>query len=136
MSDRDRMKDFLPQGGKMSGKNEIVLNLRVLGYLEGSGKWAAHCLETDLVGYGKTFEKAIEELRELTEMQVSFAIYIKQPSLLDHPAPPELFEMYTNLLRATLQTYTVKRKADKKRRVGSIPLPWNVDKASTVFVQA
>ena len=48
------------------GDNDFMLSLRVLGYHK-DGKWAAHCLETDLVGYGKTFKAALAELEELTQ---------------------------------------------------------------------
>lgn len=70
--------------------------LRVLGYRE-ERSWVAHCLETDLVGHGRTFEDALADLEELTEMQLSFAIQRRQPTLLDHPAPPEIWEAYARL---------------------------------------
>lgn len=70
-----------------------AFSLRVLGYME-HGQWAARCLETDLVGRGESFDQAFDELKELTEMQVSFALQMKQPALLDHPAPPYIWQTY------------------------------------------
>ena len=101
----------------------LTLSLRVLGYKTDDDKWAAHCLETDLVGYGSSFELAINDLKELTEMQVSFAVYKNQPSLLDRPASPDIHETYNALLRKTLLHYYIDRQIDPKREVGSIPLP-------------
>lgn len=118
------------------GEKDFVLSLRVFGHKVKSGKWAAHCLETDLVGYGKTLKAALNELTELTEMQVSFAFHKNQPALLDRPAPIEIIEAYTSLLRSVLQNFTTTSKADKKRAVTSIPWPSHLKKADGCFVQA
>jgi hypothetical protein len=107
---------------KMVNEN-FSLYLRVLGYQEDDGSWAAHCLETDLVGYGANFEAALANLQELTAMQVSFAFYKNQPALLDRPAPTEIFELYNLLLRETLQHFTVKDRIDKSHKITSIPWP-------------
>lgn len=100
---------------------EIPLYLRVLGYPK-SGKWAAHCLETDLVGYGETFEEALEVLVELTDMQLSFAIFKNQPSLLDKPAPPWIIEAYIQGLRSCLEYFDREEIAGKRRYFTGIPL--------------
>ncbi len=112
------------------------LQLRVLGYKSDDGKWAAHCLETDLVGYGKTFRKAVDDLIELTEMQISFAFKMEQPSLLYHPAPLHIIESYHNLVQLTLQSYTMKRKVKRDQKVASLPLPLQSNKPDHPFVQA
>src|SRR5690242_9538251 len=82
-------------------KHEARLSLRVLGYRDGR-EWAAHCLETDLVGRGRTFEQALAHLMELTEMQVSFAVQRNETALLDHPAPMHVIETYSRLAREVL----------------------------------
>jgi hypothetical protein len=98
------------------------MTVRVLGYKEGA-EWAAHCLETDLIGYGKTFDSALRDLIELTEMQVSFALHMKQPNILDHPAPPEIFETYSRLAREQLATLTPPPARPKDRALGAFELP-------------
>lgn len=113
---------------------EFMLALRVLGYRD-EGQWAAHCLETDLVGYGDTFDAALKELSELTEMQVSFAFHKNQPSLLDCPAPTGIIEAYNASLRSVLQNFTVEKKPDKERQIASIPWP-SCSKGNDSFVQA
>lgn len=101
-----------------------MLTLRVLGYRQEDGKWAAHCLETDLVGYGRSFEKALANLEELTEMQIGFALFKDQPSLLERPAPLSIIETYNVLHSQHLQHYTKKKKfVDRDHKVASIPLP-------------
>lgn len=111
------------------------LNLRVLGYSTEDGLWAAHCLETDLVGYGKTFNKALSDLMELTEMQVSFALQTKQPSLLDHPADSRILEIYINLFRSILQSHPKRRPSTDEYKVRNIPLPSKPNLTKNNFVQ-
>jgi hypothetical protein len=121
---------------KKDSQSEIGFYLRVLGYQESDRIWAAHCLETDLVGYGRTFKKALDSLYELTEMQISFAQYKNQPALLDHSAPVEIFEIYNTLLRANLQKFSRQSKIDRKRRITSIPFPSNLEAMSFAIVPA
>jgi len=113
----------------------ISLYLRVLGYREGDGEWAAHCLETDLVGYGDSFQSALDNLKELTQMQVSFALYKNQPSLLDRPAPPEIFEIYYSSFRSCLQQFADCSGLDQRRRVTSIPWPGNMPDSNFAIAQ-
>ena len=125
----------LPRHVKMES-GQITLCLRVLGYRKDDGPWAAHCLETDLVGYGDSFEQAMAELKELTDMQVGFAFFKNQPALLDRQAPSDIIEIYTNLVRQILQNFTVSRVTDERHRISSLPWPSNVSKSGTAFVQA
>ncbi len=114
-----------------------MLSLRVLGYQSRKGgDWAAHCLETDLVGYGANFKKALNNLIELTEMQVSFALQEDKPSLLDHPAPPGVIETYNSLMRDCLQTLTRKSPVDAKHGIACIPLPMIDKRSKSPFVSA
>ena len=111
------------------------LSFRVLGYISEDGLWAAHCLETDLVGYGKTFNRALSDLVELTEMQVTFAFQTDQPFLLDHPADPRIFEIYNVLFRSVLHSFPKRRRVREGYRISSIPLPSDPDLKDS-FVQA
>jgi len=109
------------RGGRASmPKIDARLTLRVLGYLD-DGEWAAHCLETDLIGWGETFKEAVEALNELTEMQVSFAIQRNQPSLLDHPAPPEIWQLYERTTSERLRVLG-QRRTTETRMLGTLPL--------------
>ena len=113
----------------------VTIYLRVLGYREPDSTWAAHCLETDLVGYGNNFESALRNLQELTEMQISFALYKKQPALLDRPAPPEIFEVYNSIFRSCLQQSPECNKLKHKRQVTSIPWPKNISGSDFALAQ-
>jgi hypothetical protein len=124
--------------GNLKGirSGEAMLCFRVLGYLAKDGAWAAHCLETDLVGYGKTFNAALGKLQELTEMQVSFALFKNQPSLLDRPAPVEIIEAYTTLYRSVLQSFAIDKDVSKRHRVANLPWPTPRNRSDSCFVQA
>lgn len=114
---------------------EVNLYLRVLGYEKPGGSWAAHCLETDLVGYGDSFNAALENLQELTEMQIGFALFKNQPSLLDKPAPPEIFEIYSHQLRSKLGRFFWHDKVDSRREITSIPWPMNLPETDFAVAQ-
>ncbi len=62
------------------------LQLRVLGYQEDEETWVALALEMDIRGRGKSFAEAQEELEELIEMQIGFAIFKQMPELIFRPA--------------------------------------------------
>ena len=127
------MKRAIPE--KFEG-DSIELCLRVLGYQLPNKSWAAHCLETDLVGYGPNFDKALDDLKELTDLQVSFAVFKNQPALLDRSAPAEIIETYNTLLRTALQRFTLKESGDKKRRIASMHLPSHSSSSDFNLVQA
>ena len=122
---------------KIKTKDIYMMNFRVLGYQEDDKQWAAHCLETDLVGYGRTFKKALANLGELTEMQISFALFKNQPALLDNPAPPGIIEIYNTLWRTYLIRYMTNRKPPPTSHiVANLPLPAHPSPTDFSFVSA
>ena len=101
----------------------IKLTVRVFGYNTDDGQCVAHCLDPDLVGYGKTRQPSLDNLRDLTKMQISFALFKQDPGLLDRPAPPYIYEMYYNLQREEMRNLVSKKKSrDKGHLITSIPL--------------
>src|SRR5437773_5375066 len=72
------------------------ITLRVLGYRDRDG-WVAHCLETDLVGQGRSYAAARRHLVELTKLQLSFATQMKDPRLFFRPAPQPVLARYERL---------------------------------------
>ena len=111
----------------------IGLNLRVLGYQE-DGEWVAHCLEMDVVGHGRSFRTAMNDLRELILMQVTFAMTQNMPSLLDHPAPPDLFMIYERVKRESLSSFTDPARG-RDFPIASIPLPEPAEAARFQFAR-
>lgn len=99
-----------------------MMTFRVLGYQESDDHWVAHCLETDIVGYGKSFKKAVDDLVELTTLQISFAIQKKEMALLDRPASASIHEQYNLIFSKQIQSLPKKKSVDPKRRVTSIPI--------------
>jgi len=107
---------------RSSKKHEFMMTFRVLGYQGNDGQWSAHCLETDLVGYGKSFNKAVDDLIELTTIQISFALTRKEMALLDRPASADIHEIYNRVFSEQIQSLPNKRSSNPKRRVTSIPV--------------
>jgi hypothetical protein len=110
----------------MATKNKNMpfrLTVRAVIYKTDNSQWAAHCLETDLVGYGKTPKSSIDNLTELTEMQISFALFKKDFGLLDRPAPSYIFELYYNLQREEMRNLiSNRRRQSKDNLIANIPL--------------
>ena len=111
------------------------LTLRILGYQEKDGDWAAHCLEMDLIGYGNSFEVACEKLIELIDDQLGFAIFKEQATLIYHPAPARLFQLYEMLVQSRLQHFASKnRELNKEHRIANYTLPSDPTKFEPTFV--
>lgn len=81
-----------PKGHECS----LRLFVSVLGMRdpEGGRGWAAVALEMDLWGHGKNFEEACEDLRDLLQMHVTFAIGKNQREMIYRPADPRFFAIF------------------------------------------
>lgn len=110
-------------GGSTVGRmpNKVGLNLRVLGYKQGR-KWTAHCLEMDLIGEGRSFEAALDELKDAIALQVSFAYRQDQSELLSHPAPPEFFAIFEQISRKILASFPHTHQ-EAGFQLANIPVP-------------
>ena len=109
--------------------------LRVLGYEE-DGEWLAHCLETDLVGTGSDFEEALAALRELTEMQLSFALFRGQLSLFHKPAPTWVIETFSRAVGEALDQLGSTPHQFPTRKVSMFNLPKNSGTAKFALANA
>ena len=69
------------------------ISLRVVFYKDGS-RWIAHCLEFDLLGDGRTKEKALESLTASIDLQLEESFKHGNPGNLFSPAPSEAWEMF------------------------------------------
>lgn len=99
------------------------ITVSVLGYRE-DGEWVAHALEIDILGYGETFEEALQDLEDLVKMQLSFAKYKEDPSLIPHPAPNRYWKIY-HILRTHKVRDLIsggKTDDDEKYRVSGFPV--------------
>jgi len=81
------------------------LQLRVLGYQEDEETWVALALEMDIRGRGKSFAEAQEELEELIEMQIGFAIFKNMPELVFRPAEARWFERWDRAQLASMKAF-------------------------------
>ena len=98
--------------------DNLELKITALGMRNHDG-YSVVALEMDLWGFGDTEEEALEEMIESVRMQVSFAMHIKDFSLLDVPAPKKYQDMYRDCRVA----YVQQESADSGVFVRSLPLP-------------
>ena len=99
----------------------IVLN--ILGYHQ-DGEWVALALEMDLRGYGETFEAALADLRDLVEMQISFAHFKGHPEMILRPADPIWFSRFAEIRNARLSSMLEKTShSHGEYEVAGLPIP-------------
>lgn len=99
------------------------VHLNILG-CEEEGQWVALALEMDLRGYGKSFKRALKELEELIEMQISFAHFKNDPELIFHPAAPTYWTLFAQVSQDRLRALS--NAIDNKNaeyQVGGLALP-------------
>lgn len=83
---------------------KLNIYLKILFYKE-DNLLIAHALEMDLKGYGKTKEEAEKKLEELIKMQLSFAVFKNDLSLIYHPAEPRFFMLFEQIKEQYLKTF-------------------------------
>ncbi len=75
--------------------------ISVLGYQE-DAEWVALALEMDLRGDGRTWEEALDDLRDLVFMQISFAHHKGQPEMIWKSAEGSYWQRYREAQRDAL----------------------------------
>lgn len=98
---------------------EIVLN--VIGYQE-DDEWVALALEMDIRGYGRTFDEALADLKDLVCMQISFTLFKNQPEAIRRPAEPIWFQRFAEM-RAERMNMLGKESPDSEYQIAGLPLP-------------
>ena len=101
--------------------NPKSMRYNVLVYSSGDGRYpiAAHCLELDVIGTGKSVQAALDQLVELIELQLE--VSAKEGIDLEFPASPEIQERYLAAQKAgrRIARELVERVlADAKKRRG------------------
>ena len=85
----------------MSPHARIDLPFRVLLYSE-RGEYVAHAIELDLIGAGASPNKALADLRNAVEAQITFAMQMNDPALLHFPAPADVAARWDEAFSARL----------------------------------
>ncbi|MBI2094867.1 MAG: hypothetical protein HYT89_01720 [Candidatus Omnitrophica bacterium] len=73
-------------------KTKYRNNFTIALYPDGK-KWVAHNLTLDIVGVASSRKKAIQEMRQLTEGQLSFAVRNNMTETINRPAPERFWKM-------------------------------------------
>jgi hypothetical protein len=113
----------MPSNSKKSNVCKVTLN--ILGYRDDS-EWVALALEMDLRGYGKTFDEALNELKNLVLMQISFAHFKGHPEMILKPADAIWFERFAEVRHACLASMlkpSDHHSAHGDYKVTGLPIP-------------
>ena len=80
-------------------KDKLPSQIRCVAFpsLDEGNKWCAVALEMDIWGFGNTAEEAMEDLDELVDIQIEFAVGKKRLSILNHPADEKWFQLWDRL---------------------------------------
>lgn len=81
------------------------MTINVLGYQE-DAEWVALALEMDLRGYGSTWEEALDDLRDLVFMQISFAHHKGQLEMIWKSAEESYWRQYREAQHDALRRLT------------------------------
>lgn len=95
--------------------------LSILGYQE-DGEWVALALEMDLRGYGKSWEEALSDLRELVFMQISFAVSKGQPEMIWKEAEGLFWERFRKVKRERF-AQSIAKTVTESRHAGGMFIP-------------
>lgn len=75
-------------------KSQLIrLDFQVLIYPEGNF-WIAHCLETDIASEGKSQQEALENLLDISNVQIEALLAEGDLNSLFSPAPAEIWRMF------------------------------------------
>jgi hypothetical protein len=90
-----RLNLSLPRAAKVgvTSMKPLRINLRIVFYKEGD-IWAAHCLEFDLLGCGKTKKEALKLLCQAIVTQIEATVKYKNIKNLFSPADGKFFAMF------------------------------------------
>lgn len=84
--------------------DQMKVDLRAVFYKEGEF-WVAHCLEMDVMGHGKTQQKALNQLSEAMCLQIAVSLRAGNVANIFQPADARFFQMYfTGKSRANTST--------------------------------
>jgi hypothetical protein len=75
-------------------KPDCRIPLQAVVYPHGKW-WIAHCLELDLVAEGETPEAALQDLIDISVLQIKTAIKNHDLTSAFRPAPPEIWAMFS-----------------------------------------
>jgi hypothetical protein len=128
----------MPSKPKKSNICNVTLN--ILGYRE-DNEWVALALEMDLRGYGKNFDEAMAELKELVAMQISFAHSKGQPEMILRPADPIWFQRFAEVRSdclASMMKPAAHQSIHNNYEVAGMPIPTAhvIRELQAQFVQA
>lgn len=98
--------------------------INVLGYQE-EGEWVALALEMDLRGYGDTWEGALDDLRDVVLMQISFAHFKGEVDMIWHRAEDQYWEKFTEIQRTKLTSALADgvERGEPTHHAGGLALP-------------
>ena len=86
--------------GNEGGLDAVEFDVRVVGLVE-DNLWYARALELNLLGYGESFAKAVEDLKGAIDAQVCYAVRHKNLNAIYWSANQRYFDLYDDRAEKT-----------------------------------
>lgn len=109
---------------------KLRIQLRAVFYKE-SATWIAHCLEMDVMGHGRTKQKAFASLKEAITLQLANSLQHGNRANIFMPADAKFFEMYMagkDTAAGDVEIHEVEPPTTKRKRE---PAPYVVEELQT-----
>jgi predicted RNase H-like HicB family nuclease len=90
----------------MTTIHNVSVTSRVLLYQERDGTYVAHALETDLIGEGNSPNKAMADLRNALEAQITFAIQMGNTGMIQREAPADIITRWEKANKQSIKDLT------------------------------
>jgi len=90
----------------MTTIHNVSVTSRVLLYQDRDGTYVAHALETDLIGEGNSPNKAMTDLRNAMEAQITFAIQMGNTGMIQRQAPAEIITRWEKANKQSIKDLT------------------------------
>jgi len=90
----------------MTTIHNVSVTSRVLLYQDRDGTYVAHALETDLIGEGSSPNKAMTDLRNALEAQITFSIQMGNTGMIQRQAPEDVVARWEKANKQSIKDLT------------------------------
>ena len=104
----------------MTTIHNVSVTSRVLLYQDWDGVYVAHALETDLIGEGNSPNKAMIDLKNAMEAQITFAIQMGEPGMIGRRAPDDIVARWEKANKQSIKDLTKEGHSLRVKSVATV----------------
>jgi len=119
----------------MSNGRNYTFTIEALGFYE-ENQYKAVAVNMDIWGYGRTQKEAFDNMVDLAEAQISFAVQSDNMSLIEFPAEDKYLAMYKKARFSQIASKGGTSTISALKDAVAADLPFNNDKPTEAFAFA